>query len=156
MAKVKSVQHNSDISSWFHTSQLTTSLKAPPAPHIYSSINSESPAKSRHSIWSGQWAEPRAQLRVATVLSSAASFSHPSSMGPPAWAGGFSWPGEKCHSLKCNISLGWNLKYFSNIISTYSYSLCPSVWHREARDQSESPKSHMHISFPLNISIQLA
>lgn len=156
MAKVKSVQHNSDISSWFHTSQLTTSLKAPPAPHIYSSINSEAPANPWHSIWSGQQAQPRARLRVALVLSSAPSCSHSSSMGPPAWAGGFGWRGEKCHSLKRNISPGWNLKYFSNIISTYSYSLCPSVWHRKARDQSESPKSHMHISFPLDISIQLA
>lgn len=88
-------------------------------------------------------------------LSSAVVHSHQTSMVPPTWDGGFSQPYEKFHSLKHNISLGWNLMYFSYVICIYSYSLCPSAWHRETKDQSKSLKSHIHMPFPLNTYIQL-
>lgn len=93
--------------------------------------------------------------RHCSSLSSAVACSHQTSMVSPTWDGGFSQPHRKFHSLKHNISLGWNLRYFSSVICIYSYSLCPSAWHRETKDQSKSLKSHIHMPFPLNTHVQL-
>lgn len=44
----------------------------------------------------------RAQLLAAP----SAQLCYPNWTVSSAWAGAFSWPGEKCHVLKCSISLG--------------------------------------------------
>lgn len=103
------------------------------------------------------WAGPGAQ-KMGTTPHSALLLT---AITQPQWClptgdGGFSQPHGKCHGLKLNISLGWNLMYFSNVICMHSYSLCHSAWHRETRDQSKSFKSHKHMLFPLNTYVQLA
>lgn len=47
-SKSGTVLPNRGISAWIHTSQLTTSLQAPPASCIYSSINPEGLASAQH------------------------------------------------------------------------------------------------------------
>lgn len=139
------------VSSWFHTSHFKGS-SSPTCLFIYKFwVSSKCPAwwlvKTRSP------AEGHCSFFTALVLSSAANCSHPTSTVPPARAGGFSWPDGKCHSLKHTISLGWNLKYFSNVICIYSYSLCPSLLGTGRQRIKVSPQRAICAFLSLSISL---